>query len=37
MSLDLEKVDVAELISRALKKFDLEFKQKNIHIAAEIE
>ncbi len=36
MSLDLEEVDVAELISRALKKFDLEFKQKNIHIAAEM-
>ncbi|MGA2400241.1 MAG: ATP-binding protein [Syntrophobacteraceae bacterium] len=36
MSLDLEKVDVAELTSRVLKKFDLEFKQKNIHIAAQL-
>jgi two-component system, OmpR family, sensor histidine kinase BaeS len=31
-SLDLEEIDIAELSSHVLKKFDLEFKQKNIQV-----
>jgi signal transduction histidine kinase len=36
LSLNLEKTDIAELTLRALKKFDLEFRQKNIHLSAEL-
>ncbi|HIJ68707.1 MAG TPA: GHKL domain-containing protein, partial [Deltaproteobacteria bacterium] len=35
-SLDLEETDIVELASRALKKFDLEFKQKGIQVTAEL-
>ncbi len=36
LSLDLEETDIAELASRALKKFDLEFRQKDIRVRAEL-
>jgi signal transduction histidine kinase len=36
ISLRLEQVDIAELTSRALKKFDLEFRQKNIEVLAQL-
>ena len=36
LSLDLEETDIAELASRALKKFDLEFKQKDIQVRTEL-
>jgi signal transduction histidine kinase len=36
LSLDLEETDIVELASRALKKFDLEFRQKDIQVRAEL-
>ena len=36
LSLDLEQTDIVELASRALKKFDLEFKQKDIQVRTEL-
>jgi len=36
MNLDLEQIEIADLASRALKKFELEFRQKNIRIIAEL-
>jgi signal transduction histidine kinase len=36
MSLDLEQLEIADLASRALKKFDLEFNRKNIRVIAEL-
>ncbi len=35
-SLELEETDIVELTSRALKKFDLEFRQKNIQVSAQL-
>ena len=35
-SLRLEQIDIADLASRALKKFDLEFRQKGVSIRAEL-
>ena len=36
ISLDLEQIEIADLASRALKKFDLEFRQKNIQVTSEL-
>ena len=36
LSLDLENTDIAELASLVLRKFDLEFKQKDIRVRAQL-
>lgn len=35
-TLELERIDLSELAERALKKFDLGFKQKNIQVTSEL-
>ncbi|SPF37032.1 conserved exported hypothetical protein [Syntrophobacter sp. SbD1] len=36
LNLELEETDIAELTSRALKKFDLEFRQKQIRVSTQL-
>lgn len=36
LRLDLEQTDTTQMVSQALKKFDLEFRRKNIHIGIKL-